>query len=225
MSEYMEKHTVSRLIGSPPGYVGYGEGGLLTECVRRNPRAVICFDEAEKAHRDIYGLFLQILEEGELTDSRGRRVDFSGTVIIFTTNDANDGAKAVFGFCQGGKRAKKPEFFSPELCGRIDCFIQFDALDRAALSEIIRKRLDQINGKNGLHISYSDEALFALSEKCDIAYGGRDALRVVREYIEDPLSELLLSGGALFFDIKANGKDIVITNVKGIDKPLVLEYN
>ncbi len=225
MSEYMERHTVSRLIGSPPGYIGYGEGGLLTECVRRNPRAVICFDEAEKAHRDIYGLFLQILEEGELTDSRGRRVDFSGTVIIFTSNDAQNGMKAVPGFRSGLETAKHTGFFSPELCGRINCVINFSPLDRTALSAIIKKRLDMIKDKKGLHLTYDDGVCGILSEKCDVSYGGRDALRVVSEYVEDPLSELLLSGGGAYVKISSYGKDIVFTNAKGIDKPLLLEYN
>ncbi len=224
MSEYTERHTVSKLIGSPPGYIGYGDGGLLTECVRRRPDCVICFDEADKAHRDVYGLFLQILDEGELTDSRGRRVDFSGTVIIFTANDMKTGV-TVSGFGKTDKPTRKNGIFTPELCNRIDSFIKFDTLDRAALSLIIKRRLDGIGRLCGARVFYDDAVCKALADKCDISYGAREALRAVSEYVEAPLAELLLKGGGTDINIETNGKDIALTAVKGIDKSLIMEYN
>ena len=224
MSEYMERHSVSRLIGSPPGYVGYGEGGLLTGAVRRCPRCVVCFDEAEKAHPDIYGLFLQILEEGTLTDSRGRKTDFSDAIIILTTNE-NDGLSRVNGFSSGDGGQRESGFFSKELLNRTDGIIRFDRLGSSALSAVIKKRLDELTGKAPLEITYDPSVCDALAEKCDRSYGARDALRAVTQYVETPLSRILLSGEYGGAHISRGEKDIEVSGIKTIDKPEVLEYN
>lgn len=224
MSEYMEKHTVSKLIGSPPGYIGYGDGGLLTESVRRKPDCVICFDEADKAHRDIYGLFLQILDEGELTDSRGRRVDFSGTVIIFTANDMQTNV-TVSGFGKNEIQKRRNGIFTPELCNRIDGFIEFKPLDRPALSRIIKRRLDQIVKLCEINLTYDEDVCDILADKCDISYGARDALRTVAEQVEFPLSEIMLKEKGGDVKIVSYGKDIVISTCKALDKSLIMVYN
>mgnify|MGYP002563660050 CR=1 FL=1 len=210
MSEYMEKHTVSRLVGSPPGYVGFEEGGQLTEKVRRNPYSVILFDEIEKAHPDVFNMLLQILEDGILTDSQGRRVDFKNTVIIMTSNvgarlitdkkvsfgfgdadessDTKDVKEAVLGELRGT--------FRPEFLNRVDDIIVFSKLNKEQIAEIadkmlsgLKKRLEALN----ITLNFDEKVKYALAEKgFDPVYGARPLRREIQNKIEDALSEKIL---------------------------------
>lgn len=220
MSEYMEKHTVSKLIGSPPGYVGFEEGGQLTEKVRRKPYSVVLFDEIEKAHPDVFNMLLQILEDGRLTDSQGRTVDFKNTVIIMTSNI---GAKLLtekhssLGFTDENSENKETEntkelvlgelkkAFRPEFINRIDDIIVFDRLSKNEIKEIavkmlagLKKRLSDME----IEIEFTDEAVSAIADKgFDEVYGARPLRRAITSDIEDPLSEKMLDG-----TIKAKSK-------------------
>ena len=211
MSEYMEKHTVSRLVGSPPGYVGFDEGGQLTEKVRRNPYSVILFDEIEKAHPDVFNILLQILEDGILTDSQGRRVDFKNTVIIMTSNI---GARLItekrvsFGFSQNDddgnadiKTAVLNELkstFRPEFLNRVDDIVVFTKLNKPQIEEIAEKMLDNLKTRTkaiDIEISFDDNVKSALAEKgFDAVYGARPLRREIQNKIEDALSEKILDG-------------------------------
>ena len=195
MSEYMEKFSVSRLIGSPPGYVGYEEGGQLTEAVRRNPYSIVLFDEVEKAHPDVLNLLLQILDDGRLTDSNGRTVDFKNTIIIMTSNLGSehvlDGKKDLV-----TKELKST--FRPEFINRIDEIIVFNPLSKDAISKIldkiindIEKRLSDIN----LKIKLTDKAKEELIEEgYDINYGARPLKRIVSRTLETILAKMIISG-------------------------------
>ncbi len=212
MSEYMEKFTVSRLIGSPPGYVGHEEGGQLTEKVRRRPYSVVLFDEVEKAHPDVMHMMLQILEEGKLTDSLGRRVDFRNTVVILTSNLGFDAAHkgAGLGFGSGmGEGADEAGFrnrmleeakraFKPELLNRFDDMIVFRRLDRSDVSKILTLELSKVRERlaaKGKRIELTRSAREFLVEKgFDEASGARPLRRAVERYIEDPLAEEILKG-------------------------------
>ena len=211
MSEYMEKHTVSRLVGSPPGYVGFEEGGQLTEKVRRSPYSVVLFDEIEKAHPDVFNLLLQILEDGILTDSQGRRVDFKNTIIIMTSNV---GARLItdkrvsFGFSQSEdnnsdvKTAVLGELkntFRPEFLNRVDDIVVFSKLTKTEVEEIAEKMLDNLTVRSkaiGVDIAFSDSVKKALSEiGFDPVYGARPLRREIQNKVEDALSEKILEGG------------------------------
>ena len=211
MSEYMEKHTVSRLVGSPPGYVGYEEGGQLTEKVRRHPYSVVLFDEIEKAHPDVFNMLLQILEDGILTDSQGRRVDFKNTVIIMTSNVGArklTERKVSFGFGETGganndnvKEAALSELkstFRPEFLNRVDDIIVFSKLTEDEISEIADKMLKNLalRLKNlNIELGYDDSVKKALAEKgFDDVYGARPLRREIQNKIEDALSEKILDG-------------------------------
>ena len=213
MSEYMERHTVSRLVGAPPGYVGYDEGGQLTEKVRRRPWSVVLFDEIEKAHEDVWNLLLQILEDGVLTDAQGRRVDFRNTVLVMTSNV---GAKAItssaakLGFAQaedgdgGFVRVKETVMaelratFKPEFLNRIDSTVVFRRLSRADVSAIARRMLKatvQRAAALGVTLTVEDAAVERIvDEGFDPLYGARPLRRVIRAEVEDAVAELLLSG-------------------------------
>ena len=212
MSEYMEKHTVSKLVGSPPGYVGFEEGGQLTEKVRRNPYSVILFDEIEKAHPDVFNMLLQILEDGILTDSQGRRVDFKNTVIIMTSNI---GARLItekkisFGFGentddQNNKNIKElvlgelKNTFRPEFLNRVDDIIVFTKLEKGEIEQIAGKMLKNLACRlKNLNIDFTaDESVkSALADKgFDSVYGARPLRRAIQNEIEDPLSERILDG-------------------------------
>jgi len=214
MSEYMEKHAVSKLIGSPPGYVGYDEGGQLTEKIRRKPYSVILFDEIEKAHPDVFNILLQMLDDGRLTDARGRTVDFKNTVIIMTSNVGAQRIKKqrVLGFAGITEDQKKNEYekmkesvidelrkeFRPEFLNRIDEIIVFHQLEKEHISEIVdlmlKELIDRIKNLN-ITINISDEAKDYLAEKgFDQEYGARPLKRVITKMIEDKLSEELLKG-------------------------------
>ncbi len=208
MSEYMEKHTVSRLVGSPPGYVGYEEGGQLTEAVRRKPFSVVLFDEIEKAHPDVFNTLLQILEEGRLTDSQGRSVDFRNTVLIMTSNlGTADLRKAVVGFSKRDeavtyeKMKEKvnealKQHFRPEFLNRIDETIVFSELSKPEVTQIvdlmIKRVAEQMSGQ-GMGLEVTDAAKVHLADKgYDPTLGARPLRRAIQRLVEDPLSERLL---------------------------------
>ncbi len=209
MSEYMEKHTVSRLVGSPPGYVGFEEGGQLTEKVRRNPYSVILFDEIEKAHPDVFNILLQILEDGILTDSQGRRVDFKNAVIIMTSNIGArliTDKKVSFGFGTSDDQNEKDikarvleelkGAFRPEFLNRVDDVIVFSKLTQDEIKQIAGKMLDNLKKrlKNlNISIEFTDDVLTALADKgFDPVYGARPLRREIQNRIEDALSEKIL---------------------------------
>ncbi|MBE6957227.1 MAG: ATP-dependent Clp protease ATP-binding subunit [Ruminococcaceae bacterium] len=206
MSEYMEAHTVSRLIGSPPGYVGHEQGGQLTERVRRAPWSVVLLDEIEKAHPDVWGLLLQIMDSGTLTDALGRKTDFRNTVVVMTSNlGAGRFSSGQLGFSPGGTAAvdngvlaDAKKTFRPEFWGRLDGTPVFHPLDSAALHEVGRKQLQRVTKRfeeMGIALEVTDSALRCLTEgKGDPAHGARPLLRAVTEQIEDPAADLLLSG-------------------------------
>jgi ATP-dependent Clp protease ATP-binding subunit ClpC len=212
MSEYMEKFTVSRLVGAPPGYVGYEEGGQLTERVRRRPYSIVLLDEIEKAHTDVFNLLLQGMDEGRLTDSYGRTVDFRNTVIIMTSNVGTRELKdfgAGIGFAKD-LRADDKEYsraviqkalnkrFAPEFLNRVDEIINFDQLDKNAIINIVDLELRQIVKRVtelGYSIELTNDAKSFLADKgYDIQYGARPLKRALQNYVEDEISELLLDG-------------------------------
>lgn len=229
MSEYMEKHTVSRLVGSPPGYVGYDEGGQLTEAIRRRPYSVLLLDEIEKAHQDVFNILLQILEDGRLTDSHGRAVDFRNTIIIMTSNV---GAKLIakttaLGFAQsnegnltyddmkGKVTSELKKLFRPELLNRIDDIIVFHQLARDEIKQIVRLMFDrvkkQLKGQN-IEAELTDKAAAKLAnEGYDPGLGARPLRRAIQRLIEDELSSDLLSG-------RFKGGDKIKIDVNGDDK-------
>jgi ATP-dependent Clp protease ATP-binding subunit ClpB len=200
MSEYMEKHAVARLIGAPPGYVGYEEGGQLSETVRRKPYSVVLFDEVEKAHPDVFNVLLQVLDDGRITDGQGRTVDFRNTVIIMTSNigsehimseDNPEQRKALVAECLRGH-------FRPEFINRIDETIIFDRLSEEDIKEIVTIQLARVKERlaaQGLELDLSGAALTQLStEGYDPAYGARPLKRVIQNRILDSLSLDLLDG-------------------------------
>ena len=215
MSEYMEKHTVSKLIGSPPGYVGFEEGGQLTEKVRRKPYSVVLFDEIEKAHPDVFNMLLQILEDGRLTDSQGRTVDFKNTIIIMTSNV---GARLItekqssLGFNSENENAEESEkkdikelvtgelrkVFRPEFLNRVDDIIVFNKLNKDEIKQIAVKMLKTLENrldKMNIRISFTDNAISEIADKgFDENYGARPLRRAIQNEIEDPLSEQMLEG-------------------------------
>jgi ATP-dependent Clp protease ATP-binding subunit ClpB len=219
MSEYMERHAVARLIGAPPGYVGYEEGGQLTEAIRRRPYAVVLFDEIEKAHPEVFNIMLQILDDGRLTDSKGRLVDFKNTVIIMTSNVGSqyihEYQKSMQSPQQEAEMRKKVEeelhrHFRPEFLNRIDDIIIFHALDMSHIKRIIDiqlKRLVKTIAERGIHIEIGDPAKeFLAREGYDPAFGARPLKRTLQKEIIDPLAIKLLEG-------KIKPGDIVFVNM------------
>jgi ATP-dependent Clp protease ATP-binding subunit ClpC len=218
MSEFMEKHSVSKLIGSPPGYVGHEEGGQLTERIRRSPYSVLLFDEIEKAHPDIFNVLLQVFEDGILTDALGNAVDFKNAIIIMTSNI---GArfiqkKATMGF-QGTNDASREKLeemvmsavrqtFNPEFINRLDEIIIFDELLNDELLDVIQLQVDQINVtmlRHGFEVKLTDEAKRWIVQKtcADRSYGARPLRRALQKYVEDPLSEALIQGQLIDFSL------------------------
>ena len=204
MSEYMEKHAVARLIGAPPGYVGYEEGGQLTEAVRRRPYAVVLFDEIEKAHADVFNIFLQILDEGRLTDAKGRMVDFRNTIIIMTSNLgsrnlSNSALSLEERFLEVNKELRS--FFKPEFLNRIDEIVIFNNLTKNDLKQIIKLQLQELGvrlEKQGLDLELSEGAIDYLGNKgFSPEYGARPLKRLIQREILDPLSLKLLKGDNL----------------------------
>jgi ATP-dependent Clp protease ATP-binding subunit ClpB len=211
MSEYMEKHAVSRLIGAPPGYVGYEEGGQLTEQVRRRPYAVLLFDEIEKAHPDVFNILLQIMDDGRLTDGKGRTVDFRNTVIIMTSNigsaylqaesmrtaaDFEDASKQVMNALHG--------HFKPEFLNRVDDIIVFSPLGKEQLVKIIELRLEDVrrllaDRKISLELTEAAKELL-FTEGFDPNFGARPLKRAIQKLVQDPLALKILDGEVLHGD-------------------------
>jgi len=242
MSEYMEKHTVSRLVGSPPGYVGYDEGGQLTEAVRRKPFSVVLFDEIEKAHPDVFNALLQILEDGRLTDAQGRTVDFKNTVIIMTSNlGTADLRKANVGFAAADEAVTYQKMkdkvteelkahFRPEFLNRLDEIIVFSELSQEEIMEIVdllTVRVKEQIQSQGLGLELSDAAKKLLAEKgYDPQLGARPLRRAIQRMVEDPLSEKILwkefnAGETIVVDVEDD--DIVFHAIEGIELPPPVE--
>lgn len=230
MSEYMEKHAVAKLVGAPPGYVGYEEAGQLTEKVRRNPYSLILLDEVEKAHPDVMHMFLQVLDDGRLTDGQGRTVSFKDTIIIMTSNAGTGKTEASVGF--GATREGRTNsvlgelsnYFSPEFMNRFDGIIEFKALSKDNLLQIVNLMLDDVNKRlatNDIHLEVSDK----VKEKLvDLGYdpkmGARPLRRTIQDHIEDAITDFYLENPSEK-DLKAvmtsNGK-IIIKSAKKIEK-------
>jgi len=202
MSEYMEKHSVARLIGAPPGYVGFDEGGQLTEAVRRRPYSIVLLDEIEKAHNDVFNILLQVLDDGRLTDSKGRTVDFKNTVMILTSNV---GAHKILEAGGDSKKAEKAvraalqQKFRPEFLNRIDDIIVFDALNRGDMDKIFNiqlKRVRRLMSDRQLNIEVTDEARTALCDAgFDPTFGARPLKRSIQQYLLNPMAKAIVSGG------------------------------
>ncbi|MEQ8847669.1 ATP-dependent Clp protease ATP-binding subunit [Botrimarina sp.] len=235
MSEYMEKHNVSRLIGAPPGYVGYEEGGQLTEQIRRRPYAVVLLDEIEKAHPEVFNMLLQLMEEGRLTDSFGRNVDFRNTIVIMTTNAGADAIKneSAFGFqkpdddasYEGMKTRVMDEIekvFRPEFINRVNDVIVFRHLNEENLKEVVHLEVSKVRERladKGYELQLTDEAkAFLVKKGSNTDYGARPLRRAIETFIEDPLAEELLKGEFV-------GKDTIRVDVKSVGdkKQLVFE--
>ncbi|HVJ69021.1 MAG TPA: ATP-dependent Clp protease ATP-binding subunit, partial [Caulifigura sp.] len=241
MSEYQERHNISRLIGAPPGYVGYEEGGQLTEKIRRRPYAVVLLDEIEKAHPDVYNMLLQIMEEGHLTDSFGRKVDFKNVVLIMTTNV---GAQAIAGGSFRGfevntneavsyEKMKKnvlaevSRVFKPEFIGRLDEIVVFHKLTDDNMKSIVEYEMSKVRERlkeRGMTLILSDEAKQFVIEKArnvegnrEAEYGARPLRRAVEMYVEDPLAEELLRG-------EFQGKTIITVKVADVGEDKRLEF-
>jgi len=212
MSEYMEKHSVAKLIGSPPGYVGYEEGGQLTERVKRSPYSVVLLDEIEKAHPDVFNILLQVFEDGQLTDGLGNTVDFKNTILIMTSNIGarhlqkkmglgfqSDRDDLVMEKIEELVKQEVKKTFNPEFLNRIDEVILFQSLIDSDLIQIVELLVQQLNlnlAQKSITISVDDDAKKWILEKttADRSYGARPLRRALQRYIEDPLSEALIGG-------------------------------
>jgi ATP-dependent Clp protease ATP-binding subunit ClpB len=209
MSEYMEKHSVSRLVGAPPGYVGYDEGGQLTEPVRRRPYSVVLFDEVEKAHPDVWNILLQVLDDGRLTDGQGRTVDFKNTVIILTSNIGSAQALAIeerAGLSEEDRSAlveramldEVKKMFRPEFVNRLDEMVVFRRLDESQIRSIVELQLGLFGArlqKRGLHLEVTARAKDTLARLgWDPQYGARPLKRAIRKHLEDELARRVLGG-------------------------------
>ena len=244
MSEYMEKFAVSRLVGAPPGYVGYEEGGQLTEKVRRKPYSIVLLDEIEKAHPDVFNLLLQVLDDGQLTDSLGRKVDFKNTIIIMTSNI---GSRQLKDFGQGvgfGTQARlnaKNEYsqsvidnalkrtFAPEFLNRVDDVVMFNALDKTDIHKIIEIEIHEVVKRveeMGYKIELTEKALDFITEKgWDAQYGARPLKRAVQKYVEDVLAEAIISanlhiGDLISIDLAENGEETIVNIIPNKKKVL-----
>jgi ATP-dependent Clp protease ATP-binding subunit ClpA len=220
MSEYMERHTVSRLIGAPPGYVGFDQGGLLTEAVTKNPHAVVLLDEIEKAHPEVFNLLLQVMDHGTLTDNNGRPADFRNIVLVMTTNaGAQEMSRASIGFTQqdhsidGMAIIKKS--FTPEFRNRLDAIIQFASLDSRSIVRVVDKLVVELEAKldsNNVTLELDDAARNWIAKRgYDPKMGARPMARIIQEYIKRPLAEELLfgslaDGGHIHICVDAGGK-------------------
>ena len=223
MSEFMEKHAVSRLIGAPPGYVGYDEGGVLTEAVRRRPYQVVLFDEVEKAHEDVFNILLQVLDDGRLTDGQGRTVDFRNTIIVLTSNLGSDILAAQkegedVRLAEAGVMARVREHFRPEFLNRLDEIVLFRRLQRVDMGSIVSiqlKRLEALLADRNIRLELDDTARTWLAEAgYDPVYGARPLKRVIQRNLQNPLAGLILEGEV---------KDGEAVNVSASDKGLVID--
>ncbi|MFM8516312.1 MAG: ATP-dependent Clp protease ATP-binding subunit ClpA, partial [Nevskiaceae bacterium] len=235
MSEYMERHTVSRLIGAPPGYVGFDQGGLLTEAISKHPHAVLLLDEIEKAHPDVFNLLLQVMDNGTLTDNNGRKADFRHVIIVMTTNaGAADMARTPIGFTPGdnitdGMEAIK-KLFTPEFRNRLDGVIQFSGLDASTIERVVEKLLveieTQLEGKR-VHLLLDDDSREWLARTgYDPRMGARPMARVIQEHIKRPLAEELLfgklvNGGTVKVSVKGDGSGLELQCLPAEEPELV----
>ena len=202
MSEYMEQHSVARLIGAPPGYVGYEEGGQLTERVRRRPYSVILLDEIEKAHRDVFNVLLQVLDDGRLTDGHGRTVDFRNTIVVMTSNLGSDRIQEMAGQPYDAIKAAVMDVlrhqFRPEFINRIDETVVFHALGREHLRRIVDIQVDALRARlaeREMHITFDDAALDWLANVgFDPVYGARPLKRAIQQHVENALARDILAG-------------------------------
>jgi ATP-dependent Clp protease ATP-binding subunit ClpC len=238
MSEYMEKFAVTRLIGAPPGYVGYEEGGQLTEKVRRRPYSVVLLDEIEKAHPDVFNMLLQVLDDGQLTDSLGRKIDFKNTIIIMTSNI---GARQLKDFGQGvgfGTQTRQESVeesnkgvvenalkkaFAPEFLNRIDDVVMFNSLGKEDIHKIIDIELNGLFGRVnnlGYTIKITDAAKdFIVDKGYDVQYGARPLKRAIQKYLEDPMAEEIIKsnlseGDQIEIDFDNEKKEITVRTIK-----------
>ena len=200
MTEYMEKQSVSRLIGAPPGYVGYEEGGKLTEAVRRRPYCLVLLDELEKAHPDVCGILLQIMEEGCLTDSKGRKVSFRNAIVVMTSNVGSEVRGDGLGFRPSGRDGEMDgalrQHFTPEFLGRLDKIVHFKPLENGAMETIAGKYLRELSeraGKQGIRLMLPDGLAATLGKNCRGKGGARQLRRIVQEKVEGPLAMHLLA--------------------------------
>ncbi len=224
MSEYMEKHSVSRLIGAPPGYVGFDQGGLLTDGVDQHPHCVLLLDEIEKAHPDVFNILLQIMDHGKLTDHNGKQVDFRNVILIMTTNaGAQEQAKAAIGFGRGRREGEDmaaiERMFTPEFRNRLDAIISFGALPREVILQVVEKFVVQLEAQlmeRGVTIELTNPAANLLADLgYDDAMGARPLARVIQEQIKKPLAEELLfgklaKGGVVKVGVKSGKIDLEI---------------
>ncbi|MBV9540815.1 MAG: AAA family ATPase, partial [Alphaproteobacteria bacterium] len=203
MSEYMERHTVSRLIGAPPGYVGFDQGGLLTDGVDQHPHCVLLLDEVEKAHPDLFNILLQVMDHGKLTDHNGKKIDFRNVVLIMTTNaGASDAAKDAIGFGRGKREGEDEEaikkLFTPEFRNRLDATITFNALSRDTIDHVVTKFVLELEAQlvdRDVTFDLTPEATRWLGEKgYDDAFGARPLARVIQENLKKPLADEILFG-------------------------------
>ncbi|MEZ5924536.1 MAG: ATP-dependent Clp protease ATP-binding subunit ClpA [Hyphomicrobiaceae bacterium] len=228
MSEYMEKHTVSRLIGAPPGYVGFDQGGLLTDGIDQHPHCVLLLDEIEKAHPDLFNILLQVMDHGKLTDHNGKQVDFRNVILIMTTNaGASDLARPPIGFNRAKREGDDTEainrLFSPEFRNRLDAVVSFASLPREVIYQVVEKFIFQLEGllaDRGVTIELTDEATDWLAERgYDERFGARPLARVIQEYIKKPLADEVLFGR-----LEKGGTARVVVNERDGEKVLGFEF-
>ena len=235
MSEYMERHTVSRLIGAPPGYVGFDQGGLLTEAITKHPHAVLLLDEIEKAHPDVFNLLLQVMDHGTLTDNNGRKADFRHVIIVMTTNaGAADLARSAIGFTQSDTATDGLEairrMFSPEFRNRLDAIVQFAPLGTTTIERVVDKLILEVEAQleqKGVQLTVDDEARRWIAAKgYDPKMGARPMARLIQERIKRPLAEellfgRLLGGGTVHVSMAADGEGLKLES-RGLEEPALL---
>ncbi|MEZ5850945.1 MAG: ATP-dependent Clp protease ATP-binding subunit ClpA [Hyphomicrobiaceae bacterium] len=228
MSEYMEKHSVSRLIGAPPGYVGFDQGGLLTDGIDQHPHSVLLLDEIEKAHPDLFNILLQVMDHGKLTDNNGKQVDFRNVILIMTTNaGASDLAKAAIGFNRSKREGDDTEainrMFTPEFRNRLDAVVPFGNLPRDVILKVVEKFVFQLEAQladRGVNIELGEDATNWLADMgYDEKFGARPLARTIQEYVKKPLAEELLFG-----KLQHGGTVRIATTGKGDEKKLAFEY-
>ncbi len=234
MSEYMEKHSVSRLVGAPPGYVGYDEGGQLSESVRRRPYSVVLLDEVEKAHPDVFNLLLQVLDDGRITDSQGRAIDFRNTVIVMTSNIGSEHILNVAGddsqYEEMQRRVLQAlrQHFRPEFLNRVDDIILFHALDRGqlcAIVELLIKRVERLLSDQNIGLQITDAALnFIVEVGYEPAYGARPLKRAIQKTLENPIANKILEnayeeGDTVLVDLQ--GQELCFSKQSGPDADLL----
>ena len=243
MSEFMERHAVARLVGAPPGYIGYDEGGQLTEAVRRRSYSAILLDEIEKAHPDVFNMLLQIFDDGHLTDAKGRKVDFRNSIVVMTSNigaelikrdntlgfsialDESEASRESYERMKDKVLTEVKRFFRPEFLNRIDGIVVFHALTREHILQIVDLLLDEVRAnltEKGISLEISDNAKELLGERgYDPTFGARPLKRLIQDIIEDPLSEQLLQGrfgpGDTVF-IDRDGEEITVGPVAELAK-------